>query len=65
MTQEDTAKALKLLTDTEALTGTDLSTVRWAVQRHADVMAAGQDAHTTRAEQRLVPGTNGPKEVER
>lgn len=36
MTQEDTAKALKLLRDTEALTGTDLSTVRWAVQRQAD-----------------------------
>ena len=52
MTQEDTAKALKLLADTEALTGTDLSTVRWAVQRQADVSEeAPQDSNTSVAEE--------------
>jgi len=52
MTQENTAKALKTLTDVEALTGTDLSTVRWAVQRQEEVKnESTEDDATTTAEE--------------
>ena len=53
MTQEDTAKALKLLADTEAITGTDLSTVRWAVQRQAEVKNESREDDATSSVQEV------------
>jgi hypothetical protein len=46
MTDTDKAKALEILTSAEAVTGMDLSTVRWAVARQGDTEAAPQDNDT-------------------
>jgi hypothetical protein len=46
MTDTDKAKALEILTSAEAVTGMDLSTVRWAVARQSDTEAAPQDNDT-------------------
>jgi hypothetical protein len=64
MTQLELNVALNTLSATELVTGMDLSTVRWAVQRQHDVEhQAIEDAHTWRAERCLVLGTNYHKEV--
>jgi hypothetical protein len=46
-TSADKAKALEILTSAEAVTGMDLSTVRWAVARQGDTKPAPQDNDTT------------------
>jgi hypothetical protein len=48
MTQPELNVALNTLSATELVTGMDLSTVRWAVQRQHDVEhQAIEDAHTS------------------
>ena len=53
MNKPELDTALKNLETTQFLTGTDLSTVRWAVQRQYDVEQQGPE----------VTGTNHHKEV--
>jgi hypothetical protein len=50
MTHTELDTALKNLDATQLLTGTDLSTVRWAVQRQFDVEQQGAETYNTNQE---------------